>query len=360
MRGIGQALLVVTVAGMAASGPVEAQWLILNGYATQGYGSVADAAQTGTPDDGSLDMRSAALLARLSFDSASTQLVLRAANRRTGAGSFAGAESSLDLEWAYVEGRVMALTARFGRMPVPRGLMNEVRDVGTLMPFYAAPRAFYTEVFESVDGVTLSLRRAIGAFDLEGGLFLGAVPIPAPARRAVPLEESAADTQWGRGGQFVLGLPIPGARIVGGAAQSEIVLGGEAGVAARPWGSRWVGVEYLGYRLFTRAELEWTAVPETQKARTMYVQAGVALWGSLWLNVQRETAWAWEGSAEAVPPIEGQTGDWALGLLVKITPGIVAKAEHHWYEGSDVDRPLITLGPDGHHRYFVISLAAAF
>ena len=101
--------------------------------------------------------------------------VLQLSHRRFADSTITDAEDALELDWLYYEHRFGAsTTVRLGRTPIPFGLMNEQRDLGTDLPFFRVPFAFYNEggfVTETVDGARLQHRFAP---DQEWGLTIDA------------------------------------------------------------------------------------------------------------------------------------------------------------------------------------------
>ena len=69
-------------------------------------------------------------------------------------------ESDVSLDWAFYQRAFHeGTTLKIGRMPIPRGIYNELRSVGVALPMYRPPVVFYDEgayYSETIDGAIVS------------------------------------------------------------------------------------------------------------------------------------------------------------------------------------------------------------
>lgn len=355
-----RALGAVSVLSILVASPGGAQQLLFHGYGTQGIGRTTDVPQAGLTPDASLDMRALALQGRLFFRTTGTQVVAQAAHRRVGGSPTADLIDDVELDWAFAQQRVGPMSVRVGRVPMPKGLVNERRDVGTLLPFYQASKAFYTDGIESLDGGVLGYFGTFGAVDLQVDAFHGTIPVVVTVPGVdgpAAIDEDGEDTF---GIQASIGLPLHGVRIVGGMLDADVPQESSGMRFTLDWETQWVGAEYQDDRVFARVEQYWSYVPTFQDGQARYAQAGVRPWRSLWINGQRETS-----SVEILDPAAfGFTydpiGDWAVGLSYAVTSQLVLKGEHHWSDGYALDQLVDITGPAIPNRYFLFSIAAAF
>ncbi len=98
-------------------------------------------------------------------------------NRRFGSSPLAGALNDVTAQWAYWNHKFEFAgakgTAKVGRTPLPRGLLNEVRYIGSVLPFFRPSMDSYSDAFDALDGAVLSMRKPIGDFSLEAHGFFG-------------------------------------------------------------------------------------------------------------------------------------------------------------------------------------------
>jgi hypothetical protein len=350
----------VLLGGLIMGVPAGAQQLFMHGYATQAYGQTSDYAQVGLGTGGTGDLRAAAVQARLAFFSTGTQFVVQGAHQRVGGSPLATVIDDVELDWAFAEQRVGDFSARVGRVPIPKGLMNEMRDVGTLLPFYQASKAFYTDGIETVDGVTLRYTHSVGAFDVEAQGFQGKIPIVISLTDQDGVRAIDVDGDGTYGGQLTFALPMSGVKVLGGLLDSDVGVQTAQGPATLNWKFKWVGAEYTTDAYYARAEHSWSMVPTFQRSRSYYVQAGTRVKGGLWLNVQREHSFTRVLAPPAVGFEYNPIGDWALGFSYAFSPKLVLKGEHHWSSGYALDQLVNVAGPAVDNRYFLLSFSTAF
>jgi hypothetical protein len=138
------------VAGLL--GAQESDRVVVHGFLTQGAGIARDRQLLGIGRDGTTDYRTAALQVRgrLSED---RSIVVQLSHKRVGTSVVNQAQDDVALNWAYFQQNIGNGYVRAGRFAMPRGIYNEIRPVGVLLPFYRAPYNLYTEGVEVIDGV---------------------------------------------------------------------------------------------------------------------------------------------------------------------------------------------------------------
>lgn len=145
--------------------------LQVHGFLTQAYATTQFVDRVGTtdptideeaigiPEGGTFDYRTMALQFRYEV-SPKDVMVIQFSSRALGDSPATELEDDIELDWAFYERRLTDNTRiKIGRVQIPLGIFNEIRDVGTILPFYRPPYVFYREgtfTSETVDGVALS------------------------------------------------------------------------------------------------------------------------------------------------------------------------------------------------------------
>lgn len=112
----------------------------------------------GIPEDGTTDYRTLALQFRYAI-TLDDVLVVQLQNESRGESLVDEVRDEIEVDWAFYEHRFNESAGlRLGRVRVPLGIYNEIRDVGTLLPFFEPPEGIYSDGLftqESVDGAAL-------------------------------------------------------------------------------------------------------------------------------------------------------------------------------------------------------------
>jgi hypothetical protein len=353
---------IAVVASLFFSGLAEGQSfgdrLTINGFISQAYGGASDYPIYGLTTEGTGDYRAVALQARFAITS-SDFIVAQVNHRALGNSVLAALDEEVELAWAFYQKRIWGNSIRVGRVPMPRGIFNEIRNVGTILPFYRASKAFYSEGVETVDGVSigrsfdLPLGFGFDAYAYGGSFDLRVEVVTQSGLQAV--EEPVEDVY---GSQLWLNTPITGARVGGGYIVSKMKNSGSDQDDFDMWT---VSAEAVRDRYFVRGEYLKATQQNTIEYVGYYGQAGVNLWKGLWANAQAE----WNTNLVLDIPIPGgleidAITDYAYGLSYKVSPKLVIKGEYHQFEGYQVDVPVDFMGDPVSNNFFMISVAAAF
>lgn len=338
----------------AVSSPAKAQDRVqVHGYLTQGYGSATDYPIYGISTDGTADYRTLALQGRV-FLTSSDQVVTQISNQRLGNSLFMQFEDDVALDWLFYQRRFLGNSVRAGRVPMPRGLFNEVRDVGTILPFFRASKAFYSEGVETVDGVTLSRSFDLGAWTADATAFYGRFDVRAEITDETGL--TVADNKWvgSVGGQLTISTPVPGVRFGGSWLKAHIK---NTTTPTRLWT---LYADGSFERFFVRGEYE-IARQTDYRYQAYYAQGGANLWKGLWFNGQAEFNTNTVGGIPqlgelVIPSIK----DYAGGLSYRVNSHLTLKGEWHTFKGYQVGVPLSPFGPPVKDKYFIVGIAAAF
>ena len=362
VRSLAAALLVLP-ATVAAQDEVDAR-LTVHGYITQGYGAADGARFYGLRSQGSSDFRLAALQVRYERDQ--DGLLIQLNHRRLGESRIPDFESSVNVNWAFYERRTGSgnTALKIGRVPVPRGIYNELRNVGVVLPMYRAPIIFYDEgayFSETLDGAVLKHGFRQGQpWGVDASLYVGGWSLLAYDQSGEEFAIGRVRADNAVGTQLWLHTPVQGVR-VGASAQAYKWKGidEDGGIAARQdvWEVQ-ASVDATFSRAFVRAE-SMLQNYETDDYYANYVQVGAAVTPKLWLVGLGE--YAYERNYD-FPPYP-RDFDWhkAFGAAVnyRVTPQFVLKAEHHWNKGVQVEQHAMPEDAP-RFRYFLLSASASF
>ncbi|MEM1202578.1 MAG: hypothetical protein AAGN66_05060 [Acidobacteriota bacterium] len=149
--------------------PSKFRWF---GSVSWAYGKTDGVKYRGVTEDGTGDLYNAAFQLRYAWDDRNSA-VLQLASERVGTSPTNRFRNDVEVDWlfwdhAFVDGTRL----RVGRVPLPIGFYNEIKDIGTALPFYRPSGNFYGEgtwTSDSVDGVVVSRDLA----DLSGWLIYG-------------------------------------------------------------------------------------------------------------------------------------------------------------------------------------------
>lgn len=360
----------------ACSTPALAQQdekLSIHGYLTQGYAASDSTMQIGIPEEGTTDYRRAALLFRYA-GTPKDHFVIQLANRRLGESPTMTYEDDVKVDWAFYERRVGGGGAlRVGKVPIPFGIYNEVRYVGTVLPFYRAPYSVYFEgnyTSEAVDGISYSHSvNPTGSWGLDvagyGGNYRYLTASSTRTSTGTPIYVVApARAKNELGTQAWLRTPLTGLRLGGGWARNTSSGGVLFRKGPKETRTGWhAGLDGSFDRFALRGEYRTIDFPSVSYAGG-YVQAGARLVGALSLNAQYEHGDVdiHDYTTPAGPmeiPLDYQR-DYVVGLNYAFSSSLVLKVEGHQTKGFNVESPVSYLGDPTKGRYVITSLSASF
>jgi hypothetical protein len=326
------------------------------GYLSQAY-AISDGHQLlGITKEGTLDYRTLAIQARFSTPQ-DREVVVQIAHERIGASSLQQFKSDLALDWAFFRTPLGDATSlAVGRVPIPVGIYNEIRDVGPLLPFYRPPFLFYSETAyaaETLDGIRISHELFQGSpWSVQAHAFFGDTTLP---EIFGPIQ-GTTKVKNGFGVQIWLLTPVPGLRFGLNGLRlptSDSVL--RPGQKAND-DSLLFSAEGRFQTVDLRGESRWFRLGQTSGV-TYYLQGSLRL-GKRWAVHAQGTATPTE-----VPPF-GTVDidqDLALGVTYKLAPQQVLKLEAHRDRGFAAEdqfpdlsqRPVVT-------NYGILSLSTSF
>ncbi len=341
----------------ATAGPMDK--LQVHGFLTQSYATAdfakggfssptSDEIFLGIPEDGTSEYRNLAIQFRYEV-SPKNVMVVQFAHRRFGDSPFNEIADEVELDWAFYEHRFRDNTSiKVGKVQIPFGIFNEVRDVGTVLPFFRPAFVFYREgtfTTETVDGLVFSHTFAPQSdwnleFDIYGG---GWDLVEQPANVPTRVIEARAEDAFGT--QLWVNTPVSGLRFGAGGQRYSV----EGGALRRPgekttWTDWHASIDAVFDRWVARAEYRELDFPinfvpspafGTVLSDTLYtayyLQFGVNATEKLAFYVQGEFSDLEQASRRFTGPLvtEGFRDDVGFAVNYAFLPNVVLKAEHH-------------------------------
>lgn len=363
--------MALVLIGIPMASQAQSRGLTVHGYLTQGYADATDIPLYGIGTQGTTDYRALALQFRHGIGDLG-DLVAQISHRRLGTSAIQATEPDLGLDWAFFQTRWEGVSVRAGKVPMPRGLFNEVRDVGVILPFFRASKAFYSEGVETIDGLSATRNFDLGGgFGIDASAYTGEFTTKIEFVGTDGLQVLDDRLYQALGFHGNLTTPLPGLRFTGDWVAAEYDSGADFSI--------WTASGDLTRdRWFARAEYELASTstvdgdPSTDY-EAWYAQAGFGITEKLWVNAQYEANDITAFNALPSPPFPSSEfsyeniRDAAVGLLYRVSPMLVLKAEYHDFEGYQLDEPTLPLDPGtgaalppGQTQYFIISVSAAF
>lgn len=360
-------LLTSSPATVVAQGALDR--LELHGALNAAYGRASELPVFGVPLTGTSDYRTLTLQGRYTL-SDKDQIVAQVFNRRLGASPLAGAISDVTMQWAYWQHRRGDFTFKAGRNPLPRGLSNETRYIGTMHPFYRPSVELQLDAFDAIDGAVIGYRRELPlGIEFEQFAFGGGSENRSIATTATGQENRVARTENMFGGQSYFRLPVANARIGAYAARYNFVQSTSRGYRTNVL----LSAEATP---ISRLKLETehgklTGHAPNNDNRSGYFQGTVKATERFAIGGQHAytSRMLFFGNPElnfVFPEVKTN----GVSGIFTLTPHAVLKLEHHWRRGWQFDSatpPIasqtatsVTLTDKRHARYYLVSIAAAF
>jgi hypothetical protein len=352
---IGGALLIgamTAVASPAAAQSGVVERLQIHGFLTQAAVQSSDLPIYGIrADERTLDYRNAALQFRYAL-SDNDNVVMQLGHRRLGHSMITAQHEDLQLKYAFYQRRLGDFSVRAGRVPLPGGIFNETRNVGTLLPFYRAPASYYMEGIETIDGLVASHYLSLGEWSVESAVSGGGMDIVVPlySPEGGFLLEQRLENVFG--GELWLNTALTGVRVGGFAQRWD--------TADMPALEEWlwsISAEGERGRTTLRGEYREMTIGEMEMT-SYYAHASVRVIGGLHANGQLERQESHIGTPFGTMSYTG-TRDAALGLRYVLSPNVVFKFEGHDMKGSAFDAFVNPMQP-AKTKYYISSVSVSF
>ena len=341
------------------STPEEAR-LQVHGYLSQAFADTDEGLLFGIPNMGTFDYRTVALQFRFAMTD-HDNLVLQLSSKRLGQSPVMQVEPDVRLDWGFYERRFAGSGSfKAGRIPIPQGIYNELRDVGTVLPFYRVPFNFYQEgsyTSETLDGAQVSYTLFDSrTWPLDVHVYFGGWELTESLGGSTPI--AVARAEQGLGGQLWLRTPLPGVRVGLGGQTYNLRGGSRLPGQKDDWNSWYVSFDGEYQRVKLQAEYRAVNIGEETDFKAFYVLAAVNVRKGLSVNALGDF-----GNLEFPGLDRDLHRDWAVGVSYAFRPNLVAKVERHWantFIEDDRVGGFLDPHPAGKINYTIVSLAASF
>ncbi len=326
----------------------------IHGFLSQAYARSNGNQIVGITEDGTADYRAAALQIRADITDKDA-FVIQLSHERLGVSPAMDLKRDVELDWIFYQRIFGESAVKIGRVQIPFGMYNEVRDVGTILPFFRPSLDFYGEgTFntETVDGIVLSHTFGPwGSWSLDGDLYYGSFHFI-----ATDTEYFLSEAKGLRGFELWLQTPLPNLRIGAGAMHFDFHDTRGSSNLDSPWSVYHIGLTAaFGGFVMNAESAYWDEGPWTFK--TVYAQLGYSVTDRITLNGQIEAS---EFKIENF--FDGDYNrEKTLGVNYAFRPDLVLKVEHHWNTGYYSENPLPDISqPPLETRFWILSLSTSF
>jgi hypothetical protein len=340
-RLLSQAAVAATLAASVLSGQTP-DALEVHGAINTGYGRADNTQILGIPSSGTTDYRNITLQLRYHL-SESDQFVLQLLNRRLGGSPLQAALPDIAMHWAYWQRKTDWVTVKIGRAPMPRGLFNEVRFVGTVLPLYRPSFEIYGEGRETVDGFVASQRYSLGSsVGLQAHLFGGANEVRTQVVTTTGNSIRAYRGMPMIGGQVFLTLPFETKL---GAYGASYAINPDTGAAGRRGEYMFSAETKLGPATFRTEGLRIYGINPAQDRKSGYVQGVANVFEDF--DVVAEYSMTNNRVFQAAPKSNldvTANRDFGYGLTYHLNGNALVRIERHEVSGFAYDRvvPFLT------------------
>jgi hypothetical protein len=333
--------------------------LAIHGFLSQAY-AVSDGNQIiGIPKQGTADYRAAALQIRAGMTEADSFLV-QLSHERNGLSPIQSVHPDVQLDWVFYDHKFGDSDLKVGRMPIPFGIYNEVRDVGTILPFFRPARPVYEETSnatETIDGVLLSHGFNLGA---AGRLD---VDVHYGNWKSYDVRLNPITANNSRGLELWLQTPVPGLRVgAGGFIFNETINTTPATRFDRQFSH--MSIDGQWSRIDAQIEVK------RDTSQRLNGGANTDVWGGYGLlGVHLSNKLVFHGEYDFLDvqfphTNDAKDRDRALGASYFFRPNLVLKAEYHWTNGFRAENQpgLIPGRPVPHYitQFGILSLSTSF
>jgi len=368
-------LVLGTVPRAAAAQVDLAERLSVHGSINVGYGKSDNLPSFGIDKDGTTNYRAIALQFGYKIDD-NDRVVTQFLHRWNGNSPMNAAEKDFAPVWAFYEHSFdNGAKVKVGRAPLPRGLFNEIRFVGTLLPFYRVGRAVYGETLEQIDGVVLSKPFALGDWRVETFGFAGGFDLRAQVASSGGSTILQQRLENSFGSQVWINTPIDGVRFGAYAHSYQSTPNLTVPDSTRePRTLTWTASAEAAFaRAFFRGEMTNFVVEGETFYNGWYTQAGVRPVPQLTIAAEYQEGTFRVGLPTPLPAIDvPMTKELTIGFAWARSPNVVFKIEGHRNMGYDYDTAVPTvvpptgppfvasLAPTIKSHYILASVAVAF
>lgn len=327
--------------------------LTIHGAASLAYGKSDKLPISGITKDGTSDYRILALQFGYKI-SEKDRFVTQLLHRKSGTSPLNAVTPAIEPVWAFYEHKFDGgSSVKVGRNPLPRGIFNEIRYIGTLLPLYRVGNAVYGETLEFVDGVVYRAPIALGGnWSLDATAFAGGYDLKAQVPTSTGVAVVSTRNENTVGAQVWLKTPIEGVRLGGFVNNYQGTPRATLPEASRPKRTTTLlySAEAVFSKVFARSELttfKQTKSPNFVDFKTYYVQAGVTPTEKIGFVAEYNSGRNVVRFANTpIPNLDLPLNkDLAIGVSYKTSAHVAFKLEGHSVKGYQFDSPVPSVIP---------------
>ncbi len=327
----------------------------------------------GIPIKGTSDYRVFTLQTRYKL-SEKDEFVAQFLNRRFGSSPLAAAINDVTAQWAYWNHKFDLGSARgafkAGRTPITRGLLNEVRYIGSVLPFYRPSLEVYSDAFDALDGAIVTLSHPLGSASVEANAFFGGSDWRSVVTTATGLDPRIQRMENMFGSQLYLDVPFAGLRLGAYGARMEVRTPTTKGYMTNTI----LSAQSQFDRLTLRAEQSnLNGHGPARDNHHKYFQGVVRVTDKVQVageSTISNSRLFFAANAPLLRAVLPSVRSQGASLMYDLAPGTLLKLEHHWRAGYVYDvnvapiqsqtSTVVVLNPNRSTRYVIASIATTF
>jgi|CXWL01.1.fsa_nt_gi hypothetical protein len=340
--------------------------LSVHGFLSQAYAVSSGGTYLGIPPGGTTDYRKVALQFRYQM-AERDRMIVQLRHRRLGDSPTQRAIDDVDLNWAFYQHDFSESTSvKVGKVLLPTGLYSELRDVGTVLPFYRPPFGYYGEValsLETISGLVVTHKRPIGGWTVQGEAFVGGLRDVEFLQALDTVLVNPVRSDPFLGAHFWIDTPIEGLRLGLGAFRFRGV-GYQTLVFPPGDQETFVGYNASLDALFGRVtiQVEYLVVSGKQfRYPSPVIHLGYQATSKISVHAGLDRPEI--QFRKDFPPLDVTLQkDYALGVNYAVRADVVIKAEGHLSKGYLLDKPQVNPYLEGPKRanYGILSVSVSF
>jgi hypothetical protein len=337
--------------------------LSIHGYLSQGFAIADGGTIFGISEDGTTDYGNAALQFRYALSS-NDNVTLQLSHRRSAQSTLIPPdEDAIEIDWAYYGRRFGDFGVKLGRVAIPAGIYNEIRDVGVLLPFYRPSVNLYGEgsfTSEIVDGVVVSYQIGAGSpWSADVSAYGGEWDVTSRSATDEGFVSSRQRATGGLGGWIWVNTPVERVRFGGGLRRYKASLL----PGADTWDQWLVSLDASLPTITVQAEITRTTFGMGD-ALAYYGYVGFRPIPQLTLNAMVDMLdMNMDMATIGLGALDLEYHDeYVIGANYALSPGVVFKLEAHRANGYWLDAPMTNIFMDDPSQvdFLLFSVATAF
>lgn len=335
----------------------------IHGYVNQAIGMSSDLPVLGVGKRVTTDQRRIALQVQAAL-SPEDRVVVKLGHRRLGVSANGLEDPDFGLAWAFYEHRFGSTAVRVGKQPMAIGLLNGLRDAGTALPFYRAPRTTYEDFWEGASGVSVTRPFALpGSWSMDAQFLVGESDARMGVQTPVGATVERVKISPHVTGSLMLNSPSMRTKVGALVASQTYDTLSLAGPGEHHGLFRMFSAQHSMGPVTLQGELTTLGVDDRFSRTGWYAQASFHATEKTSLHTQYSAdRWNLYGLPGPVSELSFDMvkHDIAVGVSHATSPNVLLKLEAHRYAGFDFDTFTDITGAAKRTNYVIASVAIGF